>query len=124
MDSLAPSKVPLYATEAERRAVWERCTDRGLPVVAVRDARRGYVVRYDLQHMEQALSPGALQGLRDAVMRHRTREAPRADAVSQVERVGGETGPVSGELHEDTEKAARLLASYVAETVFDRDSWE
>ena len=124
MDSLAPSNVPLYTTEAERRDVWERCEARRLPVVAIRDARRGFVVRYDLQHLDRELTSRALQQLRDSVMRHRTHEPPRADAVSQVERIGGETGPVAGELHEETEKAARLLASYVAETLFDPASWQ
>ncbi|MFC6836350.1 hypothetical protein [Halomarina ordinaria] len=122
MDSLAPDHVPLYETPAEQRRVWERCAERGLPVVAVRDAARGYVVRYDLQHLERELRPEVVQRLRDRVHAFRRQEA-RTDADSQVERVGGEVGPVSGDLHTATETDARDLASHLAATVFDRSNW-
>ncbi|WP_254543521.1 hypothetical protein [Halomarina pelagica] len=122
MDSLAPDHVPLYETAAEQRRVWERCAERGLPVVAVRDAARGYVVRYDLQHLGRELRPDVLQRLRDRVHAFR-RQEPRVDAASQVERIGGEVGPVSGDLHAPTEAVARDLASHVAATVFDRSNW-
>ncbi|WP_254537431.1 hypothetical protein [Halomarina litorea] len=122
MDSLAPAHVPFYETPAEQRRVWERCADRDLPVVAVRDAERGFVVRYDLQHLDRELSPDALQRLRDRLLAHRDRD-PLDARISQVEQLGGETGPVSGELHEGTEKRARTLASHLAETVLDERNW-
>lgn len=122
-ESLAPAHVPTYESEPERRAIWERCAERGEPVVAIRAATRGYIVRYDLAHLDAALSPDALQSLRDRVMAVRTeRPGAAADTVSQVERVGGEAGPVSGDVFEHSERAARQLAAHVAETVFDEEN--
>jgi len=119
-ESLAPSHVPTYESDAERADLWKRCAERGDPVVAIREATRGYVVRYDLAHLDAALSPAALQNLRDRVMSVRTEEpGAAADTVSQVERVGGEAGPVSGDIFECSEQAARRLAAHVAETIFD-----
>jgi hypothetical protein len=122
MDSLAPAHVPVYDTPESGRALWERCARDGRPVVAVRDGARGYVVRYDLAHLGVELSDRSLRSLRERVLAHR-REEPVPDAVSQVERHGGETGPISGELHESTLEDARTLASHLAETVFDRSNW-
>jgi hypothetical protein len=122
VDSLAPSNVPLYETDDERDRVWERCAERGLPVVAVRVGERGFVVRYDLDTVGRELTDAALQRLRERVLAFHDR-APGVDRDSQVERVGGETGPITGELHADTERAARRLASHVAETVLDSANW-
>jgi hypothetical protein len=122
VDSLTPGNVPVYDSPADARELWNRYRERQLPVVAVRAARRGFVVHYDLQHLGVELTPGALQSMRDTVLAYR-RVDPGPDSVSQVERVGGEMGPVSGALHEETETAARRLASYLAETVFDRSNW-
>lgn len=122
MDYLAAGHVPVYETPAEARAVWERCAGRDRPVVAVRDATRGWIVRYDLQHLGRELSPAALQRLRDRVLDYR-RVDRRADARSQTERVGGDVGPVSGEVHQPTERAARALASQLSEVVFDERNW-
>jgi hypothetical protein len=129
MDQLTPHHVPVYETREQQRALWEQCADRGQPVVAVRDARRGFIVQYDLQHLDRELSPAAL-----ARLRQRTREwrpyptatdggQVQADPLSAAEGVGGEAGPVSGDLHEDTESAARELASRVSAVVFDRTAW-
>lgn len=122
MDSLAPSNVPLYATDEERERIWTRCAERGLPVVAVRVGDRGFVVRYDLGPVDGRLTAFALQRLRRQVLAFRDR-SPGVDADSRVERVGGETGPVAGELHDETERSARRLASHVAETVLDSANW-
>ena len=122
MESLSPDHVPVYDTPESGRDLWERCARDELPVVAVRDGTRGFVVRYDLQHLGVELHPRALRTLRERVLAYR-REEPVPDAVSQVERHGGETGPVSGELHESTLAEARTLASHLAETVFDRSNW-
>jgi hypothetical protein len=121
MDQLAPSNVPTYETAAEGRAVWQRCADRGLPVVAVRDGERGYVVRYDLQHLDSELSERALRDLREHVRSLRSYPT-RVDPVSGTESVGGETGHVAGELHAGTERDARQLASHVSAFVFDDDN--
>jgi hypothetical protein len=124
MDHLAPSNVPVYETLEEGRTVWERCADRHVPVVAVRDARRGFIARYDLQHLDQELSPRSLQDLRERVRMYRT-GATEVDAHphSQIVGLGGELGPVSGDLHEETLDRARTLASRLSTTVFDRTNW-
>ena len=122
MDSLSPDHVPVYDTPESGRELWTRCARAGEPVVAVRDGTRGFVVRYDLAHLGVELDPRALQSMRERVLAYR-RSEPVPDAVSQIERHGGETGPSSGELHEPTLEAARTLASHLAETVFDRSNW-
>ncbi|MFB6188539.1 MAG: hypothetical protein ABEI57_01525 [Halapricum sp.] len=43
MDHLAPSKVPVYETPAQRQQIWQRSIDRGAPALAIRDARRGWI---------------------------------------------------------------------------------
>jgi hypothetical protein len=118
MDQLAPSKVPVYEGRTQARQLWQRHADRGEPVVAIRDARRGYIVRYDIAHLDRALSPDALQRLRERVRRHRTYPTG-TDPISESEGVGGEAGPVSGDLHAPTEAEARRLASAVSAFVFD-----
>lgn len=121
MDQLAPSNVPIYETRGEGRALWQRCADRGQPVVAVRDGERGYVVRYDLQHLDAQLTEDALRKLREHVRSMRA-YALEVDPVSQTEAVGGVTGHVAGELHADTERDARRLASYVSAYVFEESN--
>ncbi|WP_254829621.1 hypothetical protein [Haloglomus salinum] len=118
MDHLAAGHVPVYETPDEQRAVWNRCADRDQAVVAVRDASRGWIVRYDLQHLRRELSDETLQRLRDRVLDFRRLER-RADGHSQTERIGGDVGPVSGEVHQPTEREARALASHLSELVFD-----
>jgi hypothetical protein len=122
MDHLAAGHVPVYETPDEQRAVWERCAGRDQPVVAVRDASRGWIVRYDLQHLDCELSRPALQRLRDRVLDYRRLER-RADGHSQTERVGGDVGQVSGEVHQPTEREARALASHLSGLVFDETNW-
>lgn len=122
MDHLAPSNVPLYETQAERQAIWERCADRGQPALAIRNARRGWIVRYDLQHLDAELRAEVVQALRDRVADQRSYPTG-TDPLSQAEGVGGEAGPVSGDLHEKSEAAARDLASHVSTFVLDRDNW-
>jgi hypothetical protein len=122
MDSLAPDHVPVYDTPESGHELWTRCANEARPVVAVRDGARGFVVRYDLQHLGVELDARALQSMRERVLAYRRAE-PVPDGVSQIERHGGETGPSSGELHEPTLEEARTLASHLAETVFDRSNW-
>jgi hypothetical protein len=122
MDHLAAGHVPVYETPDEQRAVWNRCADRDQAVVAVRDASRGWIVRYDLQHLHRELSDETLQRLRDRVLDFRRLER-RADGHSQTERIGGDVGPVSGEVHQPTERAARALASHLSELAFDERNW-
>jgi hypothetical protein len=123
MDHLAPSNVPVYATADEQRAIWDRCRDRGQPVIAIRAATRGYIVKYDLQHLDAQLSQRTLQSLRDRV-RSRRPYPTDTDPISESEAVGGEAGAVSGELHAPTERAARDLASHISSFVLDRSNWE
>jgi len=118
MEQLAPSNVPMYETKSEGRIVWDRCSDRGLPVVAVRDGERGFVVRYDLQHLDTELTEQALRKLREQVRSLRDYTV-RVDPLSETASVGGETGHVAGELHAQTETDARRLASHVSAFVFD-----
>jgi hypothetical protein len=122
MEHLAAGHVPVYETPDEQRAVWNRCADRDQPVVAVRDASRGWIVRYDLQHLDRELADATLQRLRDRVLDYRRVER-RPDADSQTERIGGDVGPVSGEVHQPTEREARALASHLSELVFDEGNW-
>ena len=122
MDQLSPKHVPVYETDEDRRQLWERCAERDQPVLAVRDATRGYIVRYDLQHLDAALSEPALRQLRERTRRSRTYPT-ETDPVSESEGVGGEAGPVSGDLHADTERGARELASRLSELVLDRERW-
>jgi hypothetical protein len=121
MDQLAPSNVPLYETRAEGQSLWERCADRGQPVVAVREGERGYIVRYDLSHLDSELSESALRDLRDHVRSLRS-YALRVDPLSETEALGGETGHVAGDLHAATEHDARELASHVSSFVFDDEN--
>ena len=115
MEQLSPHHVPVYETRSEQRALWRECARRDQPVVAVRDARRGYIVRYDLQHLDAALAPDALAGLRRSTRRWRS--YPTA---------GDGTGldPVSGDLHAASEREARELASRLSAVVFDRSGWQ
>jgi hypothetical protein len=122
MDHLAPSNVPLYESDADRQRIWNRCQQRGEPALAIRDARRGWIVRYDLAHLDAELRADAVQDLRDRVASQRTYPTG-TDPISQAEGVGGEAGPVSGDLHEGSEQAARQLAAHVSTFVFDRDNW-
>ncbi|MUV89504.1 hypothetical protein GJ629_06010 [Halapricum sp. CBA1109] len=122
MDHLAPSNVPVYSDEEQRRRIWQRCVADGRPALAIRDARRGWIVRYDLQHLDAALTSRAVQSLRDRVADRRTYPTG-TDPLSQAEGVGGEAGPVSGDLHAGSEAAARELAAHVSTFVLDRDNW-
>lgn len=122
MDHLAPSNVPIYETQDERRAIWQRCVDGGRPALAIRDARRGWIVRYDLQHLGAQLRPDSVQALRDRVAAQRTYPTG-TDPISQAEGVGGEAGALSGDLHAGSERAARDLAAHVSTFVFDRENW-
>lgn len=130
MERLFPQHVPVYETSAEREQLWSRCVERGVPVIAVRDARRGFIVRYDLQHLGAELTEPALRRLREQTAAFQT--YPTADTasfptgtdpLSQAESVGGEAGMVSGDLHAPTEAAARDLASRLSTVVFDRSNW-
>lgn len=123
MKHLEASNVPVYATDEEKEAIWERCIDRGQPVIAVRVATRGHIVKYDLQHLDSELSQRALQDLRDRV-RSRRPYPTDTDPISETEGVGGEAGPVSGELHAATAGAARDLASHISTYVLDRTNWQ
>jgi hypothetical protein len=127
MDQLSPHHVPVYRTRNEQRTLWQECAERDQPVVAVRDARRGYIVRYDLQHLDARLAPKTLSGLRRTARRWRSYptagDGSGYDPVSESEGVGGETGPVSGDLHAATEQEARDLASRLSAVVFDRSGW-
>ncbi|MFT4922732.1 MAG: hypothetical protein ACI8XM_001950 [Haloarculaceae archaeon] len=127
MDKLSPHHVPVYETREQQRSLWQECAERDQPVVAIRDARRGYIVRYDLQHLGVELVPEALARLRRRTRRWRT--YPTAgdgettyDPISESEGVGGETGPVSGDLHAPTEQQARELAARISALVFGSEN--
>ena len=131
MDQLSPQHVPVYETAEKRTQLWQRCLDDRRPVVAIRDASRGFIVRYDLQHLDAELTPQALGTLRERTRAHRRYptsgdgEYPTgADPVSETEGVGGDAGPVSGDLHAGSEDAARALASRLSGIVFDRSNWQ
>jgi hypothetical protein len=130
MDQLSPQHVPVYETNAERQSLWERCDSDGRPVVGIRNATRGYIVRYDLQHLGVELTPAALARLRRRTRAQRSYPTGQqetfptgTDPISETESIGGEAGPVSGELHADTESEARELASRLSAIVFDRSEW-
>ncbi|MFW6018029.1 MAG: hypothetical protein ACOCPX_04350 [Halapricum sp.] len=122
MTQLEPSNVPIYETDAERQMLWERDAGHERPVVAIRNARRGWIVRYDLSHLDAELRPEAVQHLRDQVGDRRPYPTG-TDPISQAEGVGGEAGPISGDLHESSERAARELAAHVSTFVFDQANW-
>ena len=122
MDRLYPQHVPVYNSSERREQLWQRCADRGDPVVAVRDATRGFIVRYDLQHLEVELTESALRELRTQTEAFRTYPTG-TDPLSQSECVGGEAGVISGDLHTHTEDEARDLASQLSDVVFDRSNW-
>ena len=131
MDRLSPQHVPFYETSEKRKQLWQRCLDDRRPVVAVRDASRGFIVRYDLQHLETELTPSALGTLRRRTRDHRRYptsgsgdDTAGADPVSETEGIGGEAGPVSGDLHAESEDVARELASRLSGIVFDRTNWK
>lgn len=119
MDQLAPQHVPVYESSDERERLWKRCADRKTPIVAIRDGRRGFIVRYDLQPLGAELTPEGLRTVRSATERWRPYPTG-TDPVSQAECVGGEAGPVSGDLHAPTESDARALASRLSAVVFER----
>jgi hypothetical protein len=131
MKRLSPQHIPVYETDEKRRQLWERCVDAEQPVVAIRRATRGYIVRYDLQHLDAELSQGALRRLRE---RTRTQRAyptggsgaslPETDSVSESEGIGGVAGTVSGDLHAHSEHHAREIASQLSTIIFDRSGWQ
>jgi len=122
MEQLAPQHVPVYETSGRRRRIWEECAQRGQPVVAIRDARRGYIVRYDIQHLDVELRPETVRKLREQTRALRSYPTG-TDPISQSEGVGGEAGAVSGDLHTDSEVDARELASRLSGFVFDQSNW-
>jgi len=122
MDHLSPQHIPVYETGDKRERLWKQCADRGQPVIAIRDARRGYIVRYDLQHLDVELTPDAVRKLREQTRAWRPYPTG-ADPLSESEGVGGEAGPVSGDLHTDSESSARELASRLSTVLFDRGNW-
>jgi hypothetical protein len=130
MDQLSPYHVPVYETREQQRSLWSECSERGQPVVAVRDGQRGFIVRYDLGHLEARLTPEALADVRSRARDWRSYPTagegpgPTADPVSESEGVGGEAGPVSGGLHAATEHSARSLASRLSAVVFDQTCWQ
>jgi len=112
----------------ERDRIWQRCIDEGQPVVAIRDARRGHIVRYDLQHLRVELVPEAVRELRTGTRSFRSyptsgetagHATVGTDPLSAAEGVGGEARPVSGALHADSEAAARRLAARLSAILFD-----
>lgn len=121
MDQLAPSNVPVYETRTEGQSLWERCERRGLPVVAIREGERGFIVRYDLEHLDAELSESALRDMREHIRSMRSYDVC-LDPLSETEAVGGESGRAAGELHAATERDARELASRVSAFVFDDDN--
>jgi len=123
MDQLAPQHVPVYESDRRRRTIWEECAKRNQPVVAIRDGERGYIVRYDIQHLDAELSTEAVRALREQTRTLRSYPTG-TDPISQAEGVGGEAGAVSGDLHTDSETAARRLASKLSGFVFDRSNWQ
>jgi hypothetical protein len=123
MDQLAPQHVPVYETDRTRRSIWEECAKRNQPVVAIRDAARGFIVRYDIQHIDAELSTETVRALREQTRTLRSYPTG-TDPISQAEGVGGEAGAVSGDLHTDSEQAARRLASKLSGFVFDRSNWQ
>ncbi len=130
MERLFPQHVPVYETAEERERLWARCTERNVPVIAVRNARRGFIVRYDLQHLDAELTDPALRELREYSATFQTYPTANTatfptgtDPLSQAESVGGEAGVVSGDLHTSTEERARDLASRLSTIVFDSSNW-
>ncbi|WP_436935690.1 hypothetical protein [Halovenus marina] len=122
MDRLAARHVPMYATDSERTRIWDRCVDSELPVVVIRNGRRGYIVRYDLQHLDVELDRETLRAVRERTRQYRS-EPNQADPISETEHIGGEAGSVSGDLHTETESSARTLASRLSGLLFDQDNW-
>lgn len=130
MDQLAPQHIPVYETASKRQRLWEDCGEKNQPVVAIRAATRGYIVRYDLQHLGVELTPGGLSTLREQTRAHRSYPTSTAhsyptgtDPISESEGVGGEAGPISGALHAESERAAREIASRLSGIVFDQSNW-
>ena len=131
MDRLSPQHIPVYETATKRRQLWERCVDDEQPVVAIRKATRGYIVRYDLQHLDVELTQSALRQLRKQTREQRVYPTSAArsypvgtDPLSESEGVGGEAGTVSGDLYATSEQRARTLASQLSEIVFAQSHWQ
>lgn len=131
MESLAPQHVPVYETGERGKQLWEQCIENEYPVVAIRNGTRGYIVRYDLQHLGVELTPSALRELRRQVRSQRayptsdTTSLPtNPDPISATEGVGGEAGQVSGDLHTEHEQEARELAARLSPIVFDSAHWQ
>jgi len=117
MEHLTPHHIPLYRTEQRRQQIWEQCMERNQPVVAIRDGTRGYIVRYDIQHLDSELDADALRELRERTRQFR-RYPTGIDTLSETEGVGGEAGPISGDLHTESEQSARALAAQLSSVVF------
>ncbi len=121
MEYLTPHHIPLYKTEQRRQEIWEQCKDRNQPVIAIRDGTRGYIVRYDIQHLGRELTAHELRELRERTRRFR-RYPTGIDTISETEGVGGEAGPISGDLHTETEESARALAAQLSSVVFENST--
>ena len=122
MERLAPNHVPVYETSEQRQQLWERCVERNQPVIAVRNATRGYIVRYDLQHLGTELTETTVRDLRAQTKEWRPYPTG-TDPISESEGIGGEAGVISGELHTKSESEARRLATRLSELVFDTANW-
>lgn len=118
MDKLSPNQIPLYETDGERVTIWKQCIDRNLPVIAIRNGQRGYIVRYDIQHFEHQLGEQVVRTLRETIRDWRAYPTG-TDPISETESVGGEVGPISGDLHTETETQARELAAHLSRTVLE-----
>ncbi|AWB26883.1 hypothetical protein [Halococcoides cellulosivorans] len=122
MTTITPADVPTYETRAEGRSLWTDLADQSRPTIAIRNGERGFVVRYDLAHLDRSLTEDALRTLR-ARLRERRAPAGGLDPISESVGLGGEMGQIAGEIHADTDAAARDLAVEIAGLVTDSDNW-
>jgi len=122
MTPITPADVPTYETRAEGRSLWADLADQRRPTVAIRDGERGFVVRYDLAHLDRSLTDAALRSLR-ARLRERRHPTGGLDPISESVGLGGEVGHIGGEVHAETDPEARELAVEIAGVVTNSDNW-
>ena len=112
------NEVHVFTTQEERHMLWLRAGDD--PFIAVRNARRGFLLTYHMQTTGATLTNQAVREIRNIIKPYRMDIGPN----SQTELVGGEVGPHTGIICCSTEDDAQALAAEVAPLIRNHNNWE
>lgn len=111
--------IPTFETESERNMIWSRGRAGQTPVLAIRDADRGFLFMYDMAPTGTCLADATVQELRNIAKPQRLTVGP----TSQIEVVGGTIGAYSGTICCPSETTARHLAAHLRPKITDTKNW-